>query len=268
MPTSQDFAELQGEAPASSAPVDSGLFDSLTRPRGAAEFCRTWLSIQCGMISGTVAGLLLLDDGEGHFSSAATWPDNRRDVSYLAETAQQALKRRTSFVHQADASASKAVKTIYVVYVGLPIEWAGRLKGVVVVDLRRPNNEIPSVICQVRWGVGWLEALLGRQQAALDSAKWDRTHFALAILTEAQEQLSFQASALSLANELATRLECCRVSVGLAHGKNMRIAAVSHSAVFNEKTHIAWAIENAMEEAADQNATVALPTTVRFETNI
>jgi len=66
---------------------------------------------------------------------------------------------------------------------------------------------------------------------------------------------------LSIANELAVRLDCARVSIGLSKGKNVRLVAMSNSAVFDERTQIAQAIENAMEEAADQNASVAVPAT-------
>ena len=43
---------------------------------------------------------------------------------------------------------------------------------------------------------------------------------------------------------------------------------MSHSAVFNERTQIVSAIENAMEEAADQNASVALPATPKTDRRI
>ena len=264
MPTPEQVVELQGEGPAGAGRGDGNLWGALSAAQDVSEFCRAWLTIQCGQIPGSIAGLLLLDDGEGHFSSAAVWPDNRRDLSYLSGTAQQALMRKTSFVDQPASSAP----TTGGVQIGQPIEAAGQLKGVVVVELKRSAADIPAVIRQLRWGIGWLELLFGRQQIEQHSVRLARTDFALQVLSEAQQHPSFRASALSLANELASRLDCARVSIGFLHGKSVRLVAMSHSAVFGERTQIVSAIENAMEEAADQNASVAMPPTAKTERRI
>jgi hypothetical protein len=120
--------------------------------------------------------------------------------------------------------------------------------------LDRHRRRDPSVA-----GVGWLEALLGRQQIEHDSNKLARTNVAIQVLAELHEHGAFRAAALSVANELATRLNCSRVSIGFAHRYNVRVIAISHSAIFNQRTHIVSAIENAMEEAAEQRAAVAVP---------
>ena len=264
MPTPEQVVELQGEGPAGASRSDGNLWGALSGAQDVSEFCHAWLSIQCGQIQGSVAGLLLLDDGDGHFSSAAVWPDKRSDLSYLTGTAQQALMRKASFVDQPDASAPTMPGT----QIGQPIEAAGQLKGVVVVELKRSATDIAAVIRQLRWGIAWLELLFGRQQIEQHSVKLARTDFALQVLSEAQQHQSFRASALSLANELASRLDCVRVSIGFLHGKNVRLVAMSHSAVFGERTQIVAAIENAMEEAADQNASVAVPPSPRTERRI
>ena len=255
MPSSQQIAELQPAPSSSASKIDAGVWEALFKARHADEFCRAWLSIQCGMISGTVAGLLLLDDGEGHFSTAAAWPDSRRDLAYLTEAAQQALSRHTSFVTHPTAQGAVARTA----HIAQPIEWTGRLKGVVVVDVLVASTDTGAAIRQLQWGVGWLEALLGRQQIEHDSNKLARTNVAIQVLAELHEHGAFRAAALSVANELATRLNCSRVSIGFAHRYNVRVIAISHSAIFNQRTHIVSAIENAMEEAAEQRAAVAVP---------
>ena len=141
MPTPEQVVEFQGgTAPGSRN--DSGLWAALSAARDAPEFCHAWLNIQCEQIAGTSAALLLLDDGEGHFSSAAVWPEDRRDFSYLAGTAQQALSRRTSFIDQ----PALPTQTGGHMQIGQPVEMAGRLMGVVVVELKRPTADIPAVI--------------------------------------------------------------------------------------------------------------------------
>src|ERR1700720_97952 len=230
VPSSQQIAELQAAPSSSASKIDAGVWEALFKARHADEFCRSWLSIQCGMISGTVAGLLLLDDGEGHFSTAAAWPDSRRDLAYLTEAAQQALSRHTSFVAHPTAQGAVARTA----HIAQPIEWTGRLKGVVVVDVLIASTDTGAAIRQLQWGIGWLEALLGRQQIERDSNKLARTNVAIQVLAELHEHRAFRAAALSVANELATRLNCSRVSIGFAHRDNVRLIAISHSAIFNQ----------------------------------
>lgn len=255
MPTPEQVIELQGGT-ARNPRQDPSLWSVLAGTRDAPEFCQTWLRLQCEQVAGATAAILLLDDGEGHFSSAASWPDSRQDLSFLAATAQNALTRRTSFIDQPASPAPPGTAQV-----GQPIESQGRLMGVVVVQIKAPAGDIPAVIRQLRWGIGWLELLFARQKSSEDSTRLARTGLALSILSEAQQHPAFRASALSIANELASRLDCTNVSVGFSNGKGVRLVAMSHSAVFSQKSQIVSTIENAMEEAADQNASVAFPST-------
>lgn len=255
MPTPDQVIEFQG-APPRGGQLDPSPWSALGSARDASEFGQAWLRLQCEQVAGATAALLLLDDGEGHFSSVAGWPDPRQDMSFLAGTAQQALSRKSSYIDQTASDERPGTTQI-----GQPIESQGRLMGVVVVELKRPAVDVPVVIRQLRWGIGWLEVLLARQQSGDDAARLARTGFAISILSEAQQHPAFRASALSIANELASRLDCTNVSVGFARGKSIKLVAMSHAAVFGEHSQIVSAIENAMEEATDQNASVAYPPT-------
>ena len=65
---------------------------------------------------------------------------------------------------------------------------------------------------------------------------------------------------IAIANNLATRLRCDRVSVGLRRrGGRLRLRAISHSATFKKAGRLVDAIESAMEEAIDQGASVIYP---------
>ena len=73
--------------------------------------------------------------------------------------------------------------------------------------------------------------------------------------------------AIALVNDLTSRLRCDRVSLGvLRRNGMMRLRAMSHSATFKSQGRLVDAIENAMEEAVDQCASVVdppLPATAR-----
>ena len=69
----------------------------------------------------------------------------------------------------------------------------------------------------------------------------------------------FQAAATAVVTELATILECERVSIGFCKRKHIHIHALSHSASFGKKTNLIRDLGAAMDEAVDQLATVVYP---------
>ena len=68
----------------------------------AGDFYQAWLALQCGMVGGVTAGLLLLRNASKPdappYVPAAAWPDAQRDLNKLAQVAQQAATERRSVV--------------------------------------------------------------------------------------------------------------------------------------------------------------------------
>lgn len=82
---------------------------------------------------------------------------------------------------------------------------------------------------------------------------------ALELVALALEHERFGMAATAVATELATRLGCERVSIGFERRGAMRVEAVSHSATFDGRTNLMRDVALAMDEAADQDATVVHP---------
>ena len=86
-------------------------------------------------------------------------------------------------------------------------------------------------------------------------------HFAavldLASLLNAQRR--FLASAMTLCNELASRHQCDRVSLGWLKGEYVRLRAMSHSERFEKRMESVQQLEAAMEESLDQDEPVVWP---------
>jgi multidrug efflux pump subunit AcrA (membrane-fusion protein) len=235
---------------------DSAVWLTLAGAQQGGEFCRAWLSIQCRSITGTTAGLLLLEEG-GMYKTAAVWPDPSVDATYLAKAAEQALRERKGVVIEAANDETAGNKQVHIAY---PIDVAGEMHGVVVLDVTsRPSTELAGVMRQLHWGMGWLETLFRRKQTDEITALATRTTVTLDMLAGASEHRNLEGAALAVVNDLATRLACRRVSLGLVRNNAVRLVAISHSAVFQKKSHVVSAIENAMEEALDQNATLLIP---------
>lgn len=218
----------------------------------AADFCSSWLSLQCLQVADVHAALLLLEQGGGTFVPAAVWPSEQTDVSYLAPAAQQCLSERQGKLLRGQTGA--------LVIVAYPVELDGQLQGAVVLDVaERADEALQAVLRQLHWGIGWIETLFLRRRNLEDAQTLQRARSALDVLAIAAEQARLPALAMAVVNDLASRFACDRVALGIDRGGRARLLALSHSAFFEKKSQFVAALENAMDEALDQRRSVAFP---------
>jgi len=218
-----------------------------------------WLTLQCSMVRDVRAALLLLrDDAAQSYVPAAIWPDLRYDVNYLSEVAQRVLQSRSSVTIGLDPQEpSSAPENVQIAY---PVECDADLQGVAVFDLMvRPAAELLVVRRQLLWGAGWLEVLLRRRHARGDAQALDRAATGLDLVQAAQEQKRLDQAAIAVVNDIATRCKADRVSLGMQHKGTLDLRALSRTAWFDRKSQLVEAIENAMEEAIDQEVAVGHP---------
>jgi len=86
-----------------------------------------------------------------------------------------------------------------------------------------------------------------------------RLRVAMETLSAANEHARFAGSAMSMCNELASRWNCDRVSLGFLKGRYVHLKALSHVEKFNRKMKLVQDIEAAMEECLDQNVEILFP---------
>jgi RND family efflux transporter MFP subunit len=110
----------------------------------------------------------------------------------------------------------------------------------------------------LQWGSGWLEVLLRRHTDPATAAQL-RLKLALDLVATLLEQGALRESAAAFATEVATRLGCERVAVGVLKGRAIKLVGVSHSAQFDERANLLRAVEGAMAEAVDQGDVVVSP---------
>jgi RND family efflux transporter MFP subunit len=256
-PDSGSITETASGARPADPRQESALWAGLAGSGDAQVFTQSWLAIQCRLIPGVVGGLVLLRvERDGNYAPAAVWPDVRRDMRYLTPVAQRALAERRGFTTPRPAG-SEAIGGECVAY---PIEAVGIVQGVVVLDLSsRPEADLQAALRQLHWGAAGLELLFTRDAVEKVNARRERLQSVLEMVAAGAVQERFGAAAMAVANELATRLRCDRASIGLYHGRRLRIDAVSHSAQFKERTNLMRAVAAAMEEAIDQGTTVSFP---------
>ena len=227
--------------------------------RDSAELWGAWLSILCMQIGRVGGGLLLIGpDSEGAFTPAAVWPRPTLDMQYLSSAAERTLNERRGIVIAADGGA--VVAPDQRAYVGYPIEVSGTLRGAVVLDVA-PSAEagLQRTMRLLHWASAWLIDEFRRRAQERDADRLKRTGLVMDLIATAVQERRPVPAAMAVANELAARLDCARVSIGFEHKGGIRLAAISHTATFNAKMKLARLIADAMEEALDLDTALVHP---------
>jgi RND family efflux transporter MFP subunit len=187
---------------------------------------------------------------KGDCSPAARWPAGPGSFDELASLA-NAARTQSRVVSRSRPPCNEA--PLGACQLAVPFS-AGSVVGVIALELRdTKESELGTVVDLTRLGTHWLEVLNRRPESRRLGM------MALDVVALALEQECLDAAATTVTTELATRLACERVSVGLMRGKTLKVHTVSHSTRFDARTKAIQKIEAAMEEAADQDAVIAYP---------
>jgi RND family efflux transporter MFP subunit len=225
----------------------------------AEAFCRHWLVIQCHAIGGVSEGVVvLLRPGTKDFVPVAFYPEAPKDRTHLARVSERALQEGQGVVEAAppEGSPEAGEPPLQLAY---PVRVDGEIRGVVGMEIAwRPEPRLQVAMRELQWGSAWLEVLL-RRHADPSETERQRLKLALDLVSTLLELPGLRDSTTAFTTELAARLGCDRVTLGLLEGRRVRIAAVSHSPQFEKRANLVRAIERAMEEAVDQEAMVLHP---------
>ena len=240
---------------------DHTLWTSFAEAASVEAFCQSWLALQCRMLGGIQAGIVLLGPPDrGPFRPVATWPEGRHNLKHLTKTVEKTLADRQGIVSRGVSAEGDGTNGHY--EIGYAIEARGALHGATVLEVL-PTSEatLQGMMRQLHWGAAWLELLFSREAVAGDRETRERMQTALDLVATAVGQDRFYAASMAVVNALATRLHCERVSVGFVHHGHVCVAAVSHSAEFKKRSNVNQGIADAMDEAIDQRETIVYPPT-------
>lgn len=245
--------QARSEESVSGIPQESTVVDywlALAKARTAEQLCQAWLPILCGMMQRVHSGLLLLQDVDGSYAPAAVWPNNL-DLSYLGDVAQEALMKRQGVVRKAAGGQTQFA---------YPLSSGESLFGAVVLDLHAADDTaLTQAMRMLHWGAGWLIDLYNRRFLRDQDDRLARSSFLFDLALAALSESDFHKAALAVVNRLAQRFGCHQVQLGLEKGKTVRVAAVSHTAWFDDRANLVNLAAQAMNEAFDQRARVVLP---------
>jgi len=245
-------------------------------PRDTSEFCASWLAILCAQIDRVSGALLVLGpDQDGGYSAAAVWPDATRNMKYLSEAAEKALKERRGIVERVFKERRKAAQRVMherrgivqplgpghqSAYVGYPIEVSGVLHGAVILDIAQsPDHELQRALRLLHWASAWLVDQFRRQALEMLETRLSRISLATDLVATAMQERRLGHAALAVVNEIAARLKCDRVSLGFEEEGSIEVQAISHTATFDKKTNLVRLIGDAMDEALDLDVAIVYP---------
>ena len=217
-----------------------------------SAFCQSWLAIQCRQIADVSAAVILLKRHEhASFAPVTVWPDVRQDMQHLTTTAERSIREKSGVVVPNDSSRHE---------IAYPIEVGQLVYGVVVLELeKRSEAELQGALRALHWGIAWLIDRLRRGQLEQAEVIQQRMMTVLDLAASSVEQNKFKSAATSFVTELATALQCDRVSIGFVDKQKAEVAALSHSAHFKAQSNLVRAIEAAMDEAIDQEGAIIYP---------
>lgn len=241
-------------------PADAFLLRLMDGP-GAPDAPELWLALQCRLSGGVRHALLQLGaPDQGPYLPAASWPAGKAPAQ-LRSIAAEVLAKRTALAYEAaDEREAEADAGSTGLLVAEPILIEGALHGVVAFEVSpRVGSEVEGLRRRLRLGLGWLDAHIERKAREAEGGSKDRIETVLGLLATTLEHDRFQGAATAFVTELASVLDCDRVSVGFLRNGKLRLDAVSHSARFGRRTNLVRCIEAAMEEALDNQETVVFP---------
>lgn len=222
------------------------------------EFWRAYLEATGKLASAREAFLVSQTAPEQPWVTAASWPSGLAPdaalVEPLANAASRAHAETVVVVRPAAGAKGDAL-------VGLRLEAGpGEPPATLVLKLPdAPTDLLESSSLLVRLAADVPAAYL--KERALGRASRDVVRFAealdLMVLMNADSR--FYKAAMTLANELASRFTCSRVSLGWLEDGYARLQAMSHVEKFERETSAVQVVEACMEECIDQDEEVLWP---------
>jgi hypothetical protein len=211
-------------------------------------FLAAWLALQAGQLPRTRSAVLVLGNPDtGPFEPAAWFPEGVAPAAGVYETVNESLADR-------EVAVSLDSQQLVLAY---PIMLSGRLHGVAAFQTAPQPPE--PLIQKLRWGSGVLESWLLQDSDHASEQSVERLMTVINSVAKSLKAGSFKDVALTLATDLATRLDCDRVSIGFRHDGRSRVHALSHSSKFVQSTNLIHSVAEAMDESIDQNTLVCLP---------
>ena len=238
--------------------LDTTLWSKLASARSPEDMAPFWLQLQCLMLSGVSrAGAFLVDQRQDGLTPVAFFPQRADGPHSLLNAARKAMAEGKGVVSGHVPGRTGAGELCCAAF---PFLLDDAACGAVAVELQdRSEEALREVMLALQWGAAWMELALRRQQSRGSEAQLARAGIALDLLAMVVEAPDFRTAGKALVTEIATRLDCDLVGLGLLNRLSIEVAALSHSADFASSMNMVRAFGAAMQEAVDQETAILHP---------
>ncbi|MBI3898166.1 MAG: HlyD family efflux transporter periplasmic adaptor subunit [Gammaproteobacteria bacterium] len=207
-----------------------------------------WLSVQCRLIDATAKGVVFVGAADGSCTATAVSPADYA-VSPVMTAAARGAIQHGQFLFAAGNDSEHEM-------LAAPLVRDGKIYGAVVFEVPRLTNEQRAPLAQMlQVGSLWLDQL----ELPATPKRTEQLGAVLDLVAACLTADSFAAAATTLVTELAARLGCDRVSLGVIHGRHIKLQALANNAGFSQRQQLARQLEAAMDEALEHETTVLHP---------
>ena len=234
-----------------------------------------WFSYAKQQLSGIANACLFINDHAGEsFSLVETTSEDFAQSQYVFDNLQAVVVRRKSVVtivaarelSQQQLSVVNARSTTVTdindysngknYFIATPLIINKQVIGVVCFAFQHDNrSQLHDYLAQIESSTVWLSCLsqlpIGAGSAHAETV--------LKVTAMALSQSQSSEAVMAVTSELASRLLCERVSIGFVENNDVHINAISNSAHHETRQNVVKCIEEAMQEAIDQQETLLFP---------
>jgi hypothetical protein len=186
-------------------------------------------------------------------STAPTW------LARAVELAPKLVQAETTTTIPIQTGAEMYTQEAAEQLIALPIR-SGPLTGLAIFHTQAPRE---AVLGRAKERLELMSSLLSlyefRKALENRNVDLDRLSESMQVLSALNEQSRMRAASFALCNEVASRWNADRVSIGFLKGRYIKMLAMSHTEKFTRKMKLVQDIESAMEECLDQDVEVVHP---------
>lgn len=227
----------------------------LNQAENLNELCLSWLQTLAKNLEVFDQGIILLKS-EDKLVPVAVWPTSQLDLSNLTFLAKSALTQQKSLEVRAFGKPGEVGR----INLAMLIEIETTVYGAVAMSLATDNPQfVKHANLMMSWGMAWLTQFLWRDGYQQSTATSERLSLITDLMLLVAEKKEFQETLLTLVNDLATRLQLKRVSLGWIEHDKLQVKAISHASHFQQSHAAIQCLSRAMEEAHDQSSNIVLP---------
>ncbi len=253
--------------PGAAGPTTADLVDRLSRFDGPPElFLVNLLAVQCHLASARGGAILRAGGPDGRPDVLAIYPplaEGAAAPSWLAQAAEAApevlagTNTHTKAVHeQEDLYGQKAGRHLVLV----PLRGGQGVRGLMAFVVETRNSAVLEA-CRDRLEITASLLSLYEMRLTVQRRQMDlqRLRVAMECLSAVNEAGRFTGAAMAMCNEVNSRWQAERVSLGFLKGRYVQVKAMSHTEKISRKMKLVQDIESAMEECLDQDVEILHP---------